>query len=278
MKNRIFVAFILNLSFSIFELFGGIFTGSIAILSDAFHDFGDAVSIGISALFERKSHRKPDSVYTYGYRRYSVLSGFIMWSILLIGSAVIVYNSLLKLFNPTPVNYNGMLIFAIFGTVTNILAAVLTSKGGNHNEKAVSFHLLEDALGWVTVLVGALLMKFTDMSIIDPIISLGLAFFIIFNALKGMRDILYLFLDKAPRGLDAKTVEAAVLEVKNVKSVHCIHIRSLDGTSVLAAMHIVTNRDFKAVKTAVKKKLRQLGICHAVLETEAVGEECEEMN
>jgi len=200
-EKNILIAFILNLCFSAFEFFGGVFTGSVAILSDAVHDIGDAASIGLSLFFERKSKKAPDKDYTYGYRRYSVIGGVITTVILLFGSAAVVYNAVLKLISPTEINYDGMIIFAIVGVLVNFLAAYITRDGDSVNQKAVNLHMLEDVLGWVVVLVGAVVMRFTDFYIIDPIMSIAVALFIFVNAVKNLREIVYLFLEKTPTAL-----------------------------------------------------------------------------
>ena len=146
-EKNILIAFILNLSFSIFEFIGGIFTGSVAIISDAIHDIGDATSIGIAFLLEKKSKKKPDNKYTYGYIGYSVIGGFITTLILLLGSFAVIYNSIQRIINPTEINYNGMIVFAIIGIIVNLIASMLTYKGDSLNQKAVNLHMLEDVLG-----------------------------------------------------------------------------------------------------------------------------------
>jgi cobalt-zinc-cadmium efflux system protein len=147
-EKNILLAFLLNLAFSLFEFLGGIFTGSVAILSDAVHDIGDAVSIGVSFFLERKAKRLPDATYTYGYARYSVLGGIITTLILLIGSLAVIYNAVNRLFHPTEIHYNGMILFAIVGVLVNFFAALLTREGNSLNQKAVNLHMLEDVLGW----------------------------------------------------------------------------------------------------------------------------------
>ena len=158
---NILIAFILNLFFSIFEFIGGIFTGSVAIMSDAIHDIGDATSIGVSYFLEKKAKKQPDEKYTYGYLRYSVMGSFITTAILLIGSVTMIYNSIRKIINPTVINYDGMIVFAIVGVLINFFAAYLTQKGNSLNQKAVNLHMLEDVFGWAVVLLGAIVMRFT---------------------------------------------------------------------------------------------------------------------
>ena len=163
-EKNILIAFILNFAFSIFEFLGGIFTGSVAIISDAVHDIGDAASIGISFFLEKKSNQQPNEAYTYGYARYSVLGGIITTVILLLGSVIVISNAISRIISPTEINYNGMIIFAIVGVCVNLCAALFTREGGSLNQRAVNLHMLEDVLGWIVVLIGAIVMHFTGLS------------------------------------------------------------------------------------------------------------------
>ena len=273
--RNILIAFILNLGFSIFEFIGGFFTNSVAILTDSIHDMGDALSIGISYFLERKSKKKVDNKYTYGYIRYSVLGGLITTVILTVGSILVIYNAIGRIINPVEVNYNGMIIFAVIGVVLNFAAAYVTREGDSINQKSVNLHMLEDVLGWVVVLVGAVIMKFTDISIIDPIMSIGVAIFILINAVKNLKQVLDLFLEKTPKDIDIEHLKEHLLEIKDVEDIHHIHVWSIDGYNNYATMHIVTkSEDIKSLKKAIKEELEEHNICHAILETE--DEVCEE--
>ena len=271
-EKNILIAFILNLSFSIFEFIGGIFTGSVAIISDSVHDIGDATSIGIAFFLERKSKKQPDEKYTYGYKRYSLLGGIITTLILLLGSIAVVYNAVSRIISPTEINYNGMIIFAIVGVCVNLCASLLTRDGDSINQKAVNLHMLEDVLGWVVVLIGAIVMRFTDFYIIDPLMSIGVAVFIFISAIKSLKEILDIFLEKAP--LDVKEIEKHILEIDGIIDVHHVHLRSLDGHNSYATMHVVTNEKAQEIKIKIRKELREHGITHATLELEAEDEIC----
>ena len=273
-EKNIFIAFILNLAFSIFEFFGGIFTGSVAIISDAVHDIGDAMSIGLSFFLEKKSKRQPDDKYTYGYARYSVLGGAITTLILLVGSVAVIYNAVHRIFNPVEINYNGMIIFAIVGVCVNLAAAFFTREGGSLNQRAVNLHMLEDVLGWIVVLIGAIVMRFTDFYIIDPIMSICVAVFILINAVRGFKEIIDLFLEKTPRGIDMDEILEHIRHIDGVIGVHHIHVRSIDGKKNYATMHVVVDGDHKKIKAKIREELSEHGICHATLELEAEGEEC----
>lgn len=268
-QKNILIAFILNISFSVFEFVGGLLTNSVAILSDSIHDLGDALSIGISYFLERKSKRKPDSKYTYGYIRFSVLGGVITTIILLVGSILVIVSAVKRLFNPVDVNYNGMIMFAVIGVVLNFIAAYVTREGDSINQKAVNLHMLEDVLGWVVVLVGSIIMTFTDIRLLDPIMSIGVAIFILINSFKNLKSILELFLEKTPHDIDINELKAHILEIKGVDDVHHIHVWSIDGYNNYATMHIVTkSKDIKKIKKDIREELEEHNIYHAILETE----------
>ena len=275
-ERGIFIAFILNLFFSAFEIVGGIVTGSVAIISDAVHDFGDAAAIGISFFLEKKSRRQPDETHTYGYLRYSVLGSVIVTLILIAGSVAVTVNAVKRILNPVEINYNSMILFALVGAAVNIVGARLTHSGDTLNSKAVSLHLLEDVLGWVVVLVGAIVMRFTDFSLIDPLMSIGVAIFILISAFKNLNEVLGIFLEKTPEGINVSELKRELEALDGVTEVHHIHIRSLDGKTNHATMHVVSQGDAHETKHRVRHFLKERGIAHVTIETETADEHCHE--
>ena len=277
-QKRILIAFILNLTFAVFEFIGGALTGSVAIISDSVHDLGDSVSIGISYFLEKISKKEPDDKYTYGYLKYSVLGSLIMTIILIVGSIFVIINAIERLIKPVPINYNGMLIFAVVGIVVNLIAAISTHKGESLNQKAVNLHMLEDVLGWVVVLIGAIVMKFTDITYIDPIMSIGVSVFLLINAFKGIKKILDIFFEKAPDGIDVLEIKHHLKEIDGVLDVHHFHLRTIDGFNHIATLHIVSSSDPATVKKAVKEELAEHGVSHTTVEIETPAEECEDLS
>ncbi len=268
-ENNILIAFILNIAFSIFEFLGGLFTNSISILSDSLHDLGDAISIGISYFMEKKSKKHADNKYTYGYIRYSVLGGVITTTILLVGSILVIVGAVKRIINPVEVNYSGMIILAIIGVILNFIAAYVTREGDSINQKAVNLHMLEDVLGWIVVLIGAIIMNFTDIRIIDPIMSIGVAIFILINSLKNLKKVLDLFLEKTPEDVDIEELKEHLLNINGVDDIHHIHVWSIDGYNNYATMHIVSkSKDINKIKKEIREELEEHNICHAILETE----------
>ena len=270
------MAFILNLAFSIFEFIGGMFTNSVAIMSDAIHDMGDALSIGVSYYLERKSQKVADNNYTYGYGRYSVLGSSITSSILVMGSIFVIIRSISRLINPEPINYDGMILFAIFGVIINFLAAYLTKDGDSMNQKAVNLHMLEDVLGWIVVLIGSIIMHFTDIVYIDSILSIFVATFILINAIKMLLSAVDLFLEKTPKEISIDELKHHISEIEGVISIHDLHIWSLDGINHCATLHVVVDDHFKSTKKKVREELHEHGISHVTIEMETESEPCGE--
>ncbi len=275
-EKNILIAFILNLAFSIFEFIGGIFTGSVAIASDAVHDLGDASSIGIAYFLEKKSKKQPDNKYTYGYARYSVIASVITTLILLLGSVMVIYGAIGRIIEPVKINYSGMIIFAIFGVAVNLCAAFFTREKGSLNQKAVNLHMLEDVLGWLVVLIGAIVMHFTDFALIDPIMSICVSLFIFVNAIKNLKSAIDLFLEKTPKGIEVDKVKEHILKLDGIIDVHHIHIWSIDTQNNYATMHIVTDEAPHKIKQKLRDELLELGIVHTTLELEAPDEACNE--
>lgn len=273
--RNILLAFILNLAFTVFEFFGGLFTGSFAILSDSVHDFGDAISIGIAYLLEKKSKKRPNSTYTYGYARYSIIGALITTVILIVGSIFIIIGAITRIFEPVEVNHDGMIVLAIIGTLVNSLAVYITHGGKNLNQRSVNLHMLEDVLGWIVVLVGSITIKITNLSVIDPVMSMAVACFVLFSSLRNFGEILDLFLEKAPRGISTKDLKAHLRALPDVESLHHLHLWSMDGTNNYATLHIVTtSKKSEDLKAAVRAEMAEHGIQHVTIELETPAEHC----
>ena len=275
-SNRIFITFILNLFFAIFEFIGGILTNSVAIVSDAVHDLGDCISLGLSYFLEKISLKKPDNKYTFGYVRYSVLGSLITTVILISGSILVIYKAIERLLSPVVVNYNGMIIFAIIGFIVNLMAAYLTRDGHSLNEKSVNLHMLEDVLGWLVVLIGAVFMKIFDLSILDPILSIGVALFILINAFKNFKKVLDLFVEKTPKDIEISAIKKELLKLEGILDVHHIHVWSMDGFTNYATMHIVSDENQVDIKEKVRDCLHVYNIEHVTIEIEKSTDLCHE--
>lgn len=277
--KNIKVAFFLNLTFSIVELVGGLWTNSVAILSDALHDFGDSLSLGVSWYFQHISKKERDKEFSYGYARFSVLGAIINSIVLIVGSILILTQSIPRLFDPQNPDGEGMIYLAIGGIIFNGLAAWKLHTGASLNERAVYLHLLEDILGWVATLIAAILIKFQDWPIIDPILAVGIALFILFNVYRNLKKAAKIILQATPDNVDVEKIHQTLKSVSGVSDFHDCHIWSLDGQFQVLSVHLTVDEkedvmSLSSIKTEVKNKLRDLNIDHATIEFETKEEDC----
>jgi len=282
-EKNIKVAFILNFVFTLLEIVGGIWTNSMAILSDALHDLGDSLSLGIAWYLEKKSVKKPDGKFTFGYSRFSLLGAVINSMVLVGGSVLVLARSIPRIFAPEDVKAEGMLVFAIIGIAVNTIAMLRLKKGSSLNQKTVSWHLLEDALGWAVVLVASILLMFFDIPIIDPILSVAITLFVLYNAVRNLKKAVDIFLQAVPPKISVEEIENDLNEKLNVEKVYHTHIWSLDGEKNLLTVSIIVNdetsrEDIIHIKTSVREYLKEKGIIHATIEIEFECEDTEEMD
>jgi cobalt-zinc-cadmium efflux system protein len=269
----------MNLGFTVIEIIGGIYTNSVAIISDALHDFGDTVSLAIAWYLQKISNRGRDKHYTYGYRRFSLLGAVFISVMLLVGAVFIIKESIERLISPDEVNARGMMYLAILGIIVNGIAVLRLRKGSSMNEKAVYLHMLEDVLGWIAVLVVSIVMMFVDAPILDPLLSIGITIWVLFNVYKNLKKTFRILLQEVPEGVDIEKVEKALNEISGIRSIHDLHIWSLDGENNIITLHAVID-DYspdetqQELKREIRNTCEQLNIQHATIEFETKGEEC----
>lgn len=278
--GNIRTALFLNFFFTLLEIVGGLWTNSMAILSDALHDLGDSLTLGIAWYLERYSQRGPDEKFTFGYARFSLLGALLNSLILIGGSALILINVIPRLFNPQPVNTQGMLLFALLGIGINGLAVLRLRKGKSLNERVVLWHLMEDVLGWVVILIAGIVLLFVDAPILDPILSIVITIYVLYHVLSNLKEILRILLQGVPGNLSIRAIEAEIVAEAGVESVHHTHIWSLEGERHLLSTHIVVCDDIErdeliAVKARIRELMRARGIEHVTIEVDFAGEDCE---
>lgn len=275
--KNIRIAFFLNLSFTVIEFIGGILTNSMAILSDAVHDLGDSFSLGLSWYFQRLSKKPMNKEYTYGYKRFSLLGAIVNSGILLAGSIVILYNALPRLLNPEQPDTKGMLLLAVLGVIINGLAVLRLRTGRSMNERVVSLHLWEDVLGWLAVLIGALIMHFVDLPIIDPLLSIAITLFILYHVYRNIGKGLRIILQGTPEALDLDAAAQAVSELENVDRAHHLHAWTVDGEYNVLTLHVVVEMEMTMhqqylLKQQIRNTLNKMGVQHATIELELTDE------
>jgi cobalt-zinc-cadmium efflux system protein len=266
-------AFIINLVFTLIEIVGGLLTNSVAILSDAVHDLGDTLSLGVSWGLEKISKKEPDEKYTFGYDRFSLLGGIVSSLVLFGGTIFILTQTIPRLLNPEEVNPLGMLGFSVLGVFFNVLAYRKVHGGHSMNEKAVSLHLLEDVFGWGAIMVGSILILAFDWTFIDPLLSILIAVYIFIHVLRNLKEILDVLLQKVPKDLDLSSLEEVIKQMPGIRKVYHTHIWSLEGSKVMLSTHIVVPIDMKPeqvmdLKEDIREYLKEEGISHVTIECE----------
>ncbi|WP_420580697.1 cation diffusion facilitator family transporter [Reichenbachiella sp.] len=278
--DNIKVAFFLNLGFTIIEIVGGLYVNSVAIISDAIHDLGDSLSLGISWYFQKLSHKGRTPTFSYGYKRFSVLSAILNSVVLLVGSVFILMETIPRLIEPEQPDAKGMVALAVLGVIVNGAAVLKTRKGKTANERVVSLHLLEDVLGWVAVLIGSIVMSLTDFPILDPILSLMIAGYILFNVFRNLKNSLRIILQSIPPDVNTKDLENQLQAIEHVTKVHDMHTWTMDGEYHIMTVHLVLDKDVDLdTGAAIKAKSRQIlkagEIDHVTIELESPNEHCD---
>ena len=277
--GNIRLAFFLNLVFTVFEIIGGLWTNSLAIMADAIHDLGDSFALGSAWFLERLSMKKGDTLYSYGYHRFSLLGALITAAMLLTGSLFILLKAIPRLIHPQLPYAPGMLVFAIIGIMVNG-AAVLKLKGSDGmNAKMVAWHLLEDVLGWAAVLAVSIILFFKDMPVLDPLLSCLITFYVLFNVMRNLGKTLGIFMQGVPEGVDIVAIETGIRSLKHVTCTHHTHIWSLDGMHHVLTTHVVVDKDATRDDIIlIKEHIRDLMLAHdmdhSTVEIEYCGEEC----
>ncbi len=279
-KNHLLIPFILNLIFTIVEFIGGILTNSIALISDSIHDIGDSISIGVSMILEQISKKPTDDYYTYGYKRYSLLGGLISSIVLIIGSGIIIYEAIPRLISPKSIHSQELIYFAVLGLTVNLFAAMRARRGKSINEKVISLHLFEDALGWAALLIAAILIELFHIFWIDPVLSIVFTLYILSHVYKNIKSIINVFMEIAPTKPSVEEVSSHLQENKFIKDVHHIHLWTIDGIIKLATLHIVlydhvSKQKFIETQVFAHQLLKELGIHHSTIEFEYEGNPCD---
>lgn len=273
------LAFFLNLAFTILEIVGGLWTNSLAILSDSLHDLGDSLSLGLAWYLERYSRRGEDSSYTYGYRRFSLVGALLNTIILLVGSIFIVSEAIPRLFAPEHSNAQGMALLAVVGILVNGLAVLRLRGDKGFNARIVAWHLLEDVLGWVAVLAVSIVLYFSDIHILDPLLSILIALYILYNVARNLKKTMALFLQAVPEDMNPDAIGRSIEDLPGVESTHHLHAWSLEGESHVLTMHVVVDEGAQQRQViGLRKKIRALlkgeDLEHVTIEIEYGPNDC----
>ena len=270
-KHAVWLAFFLNLSYAIVEFIAGGVFGSSAVLADSVHDLGDAIAIGVSAFLETISNREEDSHYTLGYKRFSLLGALVTAVILMTGSVLVILENITKLFHPQAVNDEGILWLGIIAVSVNVIASLVVRKGKTKNESILSLHFLEDTLGWMAVILMAIVLRFTDWYILDPLLSLVISIFILSKAIPRFWSTLKIFLDAVPEGVDIKQVKSDLEQLDHVASINQLNLWTMDGLEKNAIVHVCLKEieQMEVCKESIRTLLKNYGFQNITIEVDA---------
>ncbi|MFC6253616.1 cation diffusion facilitator family transporter [Secundilactobacillus hailunensis] len=281
--KKFFVVTVLNGVITIVEAIGGLLSGSLSLLSDAFHNLGDTFSIVISYIAHRISLRDEDERNTFGYGRAQILAAMLNALLLIVVSIFLVVEAIKRLSHPETINGGLMMTVAIIGLVANLASAVLMHRGSKHNlnMKATYLHLLSDTLSSIGVIFGAIMIQWYNVTIIDPIITIIVAAYITFESWPIVRHTITILMQGAPQ-MDYEAIKKDLMQIDGITSVHHIHVWMIDENRIMFSAHI-NMRDmllseaepiYHQVEEVLAKKY---GICHVTLQAEDIRGRNEEM-
>lgn len=265
--NNTKITILFNLTFSILEIIGGFLTNSISIISSAIHDFGDSITVCLENLFNKKSKQKPNNKYSFGYSRYKLIGKFFTSILLLITSGIIIYFAINRIKNPLNINYDGMIIFSIFGILLNAYVAYKLK-----NDKENNYNTMIDVYGWLIVLISSILIKLFKIFIIDPVVAIIMALYMLYQTYKYLNEIFNAIMEKVPVALNIDKIQNdIIINNSNIKEIDNLNIWSIDNKNIYFSGHIILNEnlDYKKIielKNNIKKYLNEQNINHITLE------------
>ena len=266
-KKRMAIACLLNAVFAGVECVGGLWTGSAAVLADAVHDIGDALSLALAYVLECKSEKTPSAGYTYGYARLSLFGACLTSVLLLSGGVGIVVHAIRSWGSAAFVRTNGMVALAIVGILVNGAAAYITNGGVSLNQKAVRLHLLEDVWGWLAVLIGAIVIRLTGWIWIDALLSMITATVVSVAAVRCLCRVCRILAESAPPTVDVKRFCKALEAIDGVRGIHHLHVWSLREEFVLASVHVsAASGGFLSARPLIETCARRFGVAHITVQ------------
>lgn len=263
-ENLAFV-FFMNLTFNIIVIIGALSTNSMAILADFIHDMADTISIAIAWVLEKVSQKDSSDKYSYGYQRFSILGAVIISVFVIIMAFVILSESVPRLFAPEGVDAGGMLLVSIVGIAFKSLSVYRLHRGETFNEKAIFFHQLGDVFEWITILVLSIVLIFWgDIPYLDALVSIGIAFWLIFNLGRNLYKSIEVLLQKTPDNFNVVEFKQSIEEIKGVNAIDDFHIWSLDGID--SVMTLKVDVDFGENVEEIKKEIYDISNRYHVLD------------
>ncbi len=265
-----------TLAFTGFEVFAGFRSGSLALLSDAGHNFTDALALLLAAVGLYLQSKPANQIKTYGYQRAGVIAAFLNAATLIVISVIIFWEAVTRMLHPQPLDDNLMMWVAVAALVLNgaIMLALRHGQKGDINIRAAFIHMLGDAVGAFAIVVGAIAIHYTGWTYIDPILSIALALLICYTAWDIIRESLNILLEGLPRGIELVNVTSAMGQVEGVLDVHDLHIWSLGSSTHALSCHVLIEDMPPSASERILKRINEVltnfGIHHSTIQFEHV--------
>ncbi|MCX7987973.1 MAG: cation diffusion facilitator family transporter [Thermodesulfovibrio sp.] len=272
--KRLFLTLLITFLIFFVELIGGIFSNSLALLSDAGHVFTDSLAIVLSLIASIIVKKPSGQKATYGYQKIGILAAFINGVSLIIIAVLILVEGYRRLLNPPDINSNVMLSIAFFGFLGNlIMALILGHKHEDLNIKSAWLHVIGDTISSAGVILAGLIIKYTEWLIIDPIISWIVGFIIIYGGIRVLKESLFIFLDFVPKGFEVNEIIDKIKKIKGITDVHDVHIWSIGYGVPAFSAHVVVDvkllYEADSIRGKIEEELEKIGIKHSVIQMES---------
>lgn len=275
-SKRLLLTIIINFSITLAEIIGGILTGSLALLSDALHNFSDGFAIILAYVAHRYSIRSSNSKQTFGYKRAEILSAFINSIILIAICIYLFYEAIKRLWEPLPIEGELMLIIAFIGLLGNLACVLILKRdiSSNINVKAAYLHLLGDTLSSVAVIVGAVLIIALGIYWLDPLLSMAIALYILKETFDVTKETVDILMQSAPKNLDIEKIRKCMMNIPEIKDIHHIHLWRLNDSQIHFECHVELNKDIsvsesgRIIEQAGKILREEFNIAHTTFQIE----------
>ena len=273
--KRLGLTIFLNVIITAGQVVGGFISGSIALLTDAAHNFSDVLSLVISYVANRLARRKPTLKQTFGFRRSEIIAAFVNSVTLVVIALIIVYEAIGRLFSPEPVSSNWVIWLALLSIVLNGVSVLLIKADAhsNLNMKSAMLHLFSDMMTSIGVLIGGLLMKFYDWYYADAIFAILIAGYLLYLSWEIFNDSLRILMQFTPKHIDVREITSGICGVKGVKNIHHVHCWQLDDHRVIFEGHLdlvadISISEFEIILQEIKAYLGKHGIHHVNIQPE----------
>ena len=274
-ERRLVWSIVLNLIITIAEVIGGVISGSLALLSDALHNFSDTSSLGIAYVARRLSHKEANPRKTFGYKRAEIIGAFVNLITLVLIAIYLMVEAVGRFLDPQPIDGTVMLVVASIGLLANVVTALLLWRDARHslNMRSAFLHILSDAVSSVGVVLGGILIIRFGIYIVDPILTLAIALYILFQSYQMLRETIDILMEGTPPGIDLDRILEEVETLDRVLDIHHLHVWQLDEHNTALEAHVVIDKrdleQMEEIKRAIKALLAErFAIAHSTLEFE----------